>query len=109
MADNTGAFEYDEDEAVKYIQNYLPQEMKERFSDNDINYIIDIMYDFYDEKGLLDEDVSDDDMVDLDEDELISYVLKNVKKDKLIKFSEEEITFIIQGELHYCESIGMFD
>lgn len=109
MTDNTGFFEYDEDEAVKYIQNYLPQEVKGKFSDNDINYIIDIMYDFYDEKGLLDEDVSGDEVVDLDEDELIAYVLKNIKKDKLINFTEEEVTFIVQGELHYCESLGMFD
>lgn len=107
---NTETFEYDEDDAVKFIQNYLPQELKDRFSDNDINYIIDIMYDFYDEKGLLDDDASDnDELVDMDENELIGYVVKNVKKDKLLQLAEEEITFIVQGELAYCESLGMFD
>jgi hypothetical protein len=107
MNNNTESFEYDEDAAVKFIQNYLPQELKDRFSDNDINYIIDIMYDFYDEKGLMD-DASDEDMVDLDENELLEYVVKNVKKDKLLKLTEEEISFIVQGELAYCESLGMF-
>ena len=109
MTDNTESFEYDEDEAVRFIQNYLPQELKDHFSDNDINYVIDVMYDFYDEKGLLDDETSGDETIDLDEDELISYVLNSIKKDKLIKLSEEEITFIVQGELQYCESIGMFD
>ncbi|GAB6011430.1 hypothetical protein [Viscerimonas tarda] len=109
MANNTEPFEYDEDEAVTFIQNYLPQELKNRFSDNDINYVIDVMYDFYDEKGLLADDTSDEEVIDLDEDELIAYVQKNVKKDKLVKLTEEEITFIVQGELQYCESIGMFD
>ena len=109
MTDNTESFEYDEDEAVRFIQNYLPQELKDHFSDNDINYVIDVMYDFYDEKGLLDDETSGDETIDLDEDELIAYVLNSIKKDKLIKLSEEEITFIVQGELQYCESIGMFD
>jgi hypothetical protein len=107
MNNNTETFEYDEDDAVKFIQNYLPQELKDRFSGNDINYIIDIMYDFYDEKGLMD-DASDEDIVDLDESELFEYVVKNLKKDKLLKLTEEEITFIVQGELAYCESLGMF-
>lgn len=100
---------YDDDEAVKFIQNYLPQEMKEKFSDDDINYIIDIMYDFYDEKGYLNPDISDEEVIELDEDELIKYVIKNTKKDKIANFTEDEVTFIIQGELQYCESIGMFD
>ena len=30
-------FIYDEDESVKFIQNYLPQELKGKFSNDDIN------------------------------------------------------------------------
>lgn len=100
---------YDEDDAVKYIQNYLPQELKGKFSNDEINYIIDIIYEFYEEKGLLDEDSSEDQIIDIDEDELTNFVLKNTKKDKLKEFSAEEITFIIQGELAYCESINLFE
>lgn len=100
---------YDEDDAVKYIQNYLPQELKGKFSNDEINYIIDIIYEFYEEKGLLDESSSDDEVIDIDEDELTEFVLKNTKKDKLKDFSADEITFIIQGELAYCESIDLFE
>lgn len=100
---------YDEDDAVKYIQNYLPQEMKGKFSNDEINYIIDIIYEFYEDKGLLNESSSDDEIIDIDEDELTEFVLKNTKKDKLKDFSADEITFIIQGELAYCESIDLFE
>lgn len=100
---------YDEDDAVKFIQNYLPQELKGKFSNDEINYIIDIIYEFYEDKGLLDESSSDDEIIDIDEDELTAFVLKNTKKDKLKDFSAEEITFIIQGELAYCESIDLFE
>lgn len=100
---------YDEDDAVKFIQNYLPQELKGKFSNDEINYIIDIIYEFYEDKGLLEESSSDDVIIDIDEDELTQFVLKNTKKDKLKEFSPEEITFIIQGELAYCESINLFE
>lgn len=100
---------YDEDDAVKYIQNHLPQELKGKFSDDEINYIIDIIYEFYENKGLLDEDASEDLVIDIDEDELIEFVIKNTKKDKLTKLTSEEITFIIQAELAYCESLDIFE
>lgn len=100
---------YDEDDAVKFIQNYLPQELKGKFSNDEINYVIDIIYEFYEDKGLLNENSSDDEIIDIDEDELTEFVLKNTKKDKLKEFTAEEITFIIQGELAYCESIDLFE
>ena len=109
MAKNTNPQQYDEDDATRYIRNFLPQELKEKLSDDDINYIIDIVYDYYDDKGLLDENIQEDVIVDIDEEELLQYVIKNTKKDKVKAFSADEITFIIQGELSYCESIGIFE
>ena len=102
--------QYDEDDAVAFIQNYLPQEIKGKYSNDEINYIIDILYEFYDEKGFMDDSTTDEDqMVNIDEDEIIAYVLKNTKKDKINNFQSEDIAFIIQGELAYCESIGIFE
>ncbi len=108
MSDKNDSIEYDEDDAVKYIQKYLPQEMNGKFSDEDINYIIDIVYDFYESKGLMDE-IDEDTTIDIDEDEMIQYILKYTKKDKVNNFSEEDIAIIVQGELAYCESIGIFE
>lgn len=102
-------FIYDEEESVKFIQNYLPQELKGKFSNDDINYIVDLIYEFYDSKGYMNMDIEDNEEVDIDEDELVQFVIKNAQKDKVGKFSEDEITFIVQGELAYCDSIDMFD
>jgi len=99
---------YDDDEAVKFIQNFLPQELKEKFSDDDINYIIDLIYEFYDSKGYFNDD-NEDALVDIDEDELIQYVIKNAQHDGVGKYKTEEIAFIVQGELEYCESIDLFE
>lgn len=109
MSNQKDSIPYDEDDAVKFIQNYIPQEIKEKYSDDEISYIIDIVYDYYDEKGFMNEDTDEDAVVDIDEDEIVEYVLKNTKKDKINNFSSEDISFIIQGELAYCESIGIFE
>lgn len=100
---------YDEDESVKFIQNYLPQELKGKFSDDDINYIVDLIYDYYESNGFLSDDDEDDSEIEIDEDELVEYVVKNAKKDGIGKFDPAEIVFIVQGELEYCDSINMFD
>ena len=66
---------YDEDDSVRFIQNYLPQELKGKFSDDDINYIVDLIYDYYESNGMLDDD--SDEEVEIDEDEVVEYVVKN--------------------------------
>ena len=100
---------YDDDEAIKFIKNYLPQELKGKFSNDDINYIIDLIYEFYESKGYFDDNDDDDALVDIDENELIQYVINNAKKDGVGKYKAEEIAFIVQGELEYCESIDVFE
>jgi hypothetical protein len=100
---------YDEADAVKFIKNYMPQDMKGKFSDDDITYIIDLIYEYYEKQGFFDEDMDDDQEVDIDEDALVAFVVKNAKKDGVGKFSDDEIMFVVQGEMEYCDSIDMFD
>lgn len=110
MSDKEDLFVYDEDDSVTFIQNYLPQELKGKFSDDDINYIVDLIYEFYESKGYLNDDTADDEGdVEIDEDELIAYVIKNAQKDGIGKYEADEVTFIVQGELEYCDSLNMFD
>jgi hypothetical protein len=95
--------QYDEEECVKFIQNYLPQELKGKFNDDDILYLLDLAEDFYESKG--DIDLFDED----DEEELIAYIIKNAKEDGVGSFKAENISFILDGELEYCESINLFE
>ena len=61
----------------------------------------------FDDSSCWEEDA--DDEVDIDEDELVGYVIKNARKNGFADFDAEDIRFIVQGELAYCESLGMFD
>ena len=100
-------FVYDDEDAVKFIKNYLPDNVKEKFNDDDINYIIDLIYEFYDSNGFMDGD--DDKDIDINEDELVSFVVKSALSDGVGKYVAEDVSFVVQGELEYCDSIGMFE
>ena len=57
----------------------------------------------------MNEELPDDSEVEIDEDELTDFVVKNAQKDGVGKYTPEEISFIVQGEMAYCESLDMFD
>ena len=102
---------YDDATSVAFIRNYIPQELKELLSDDDIVYFVDLIYDYYESRGYIsdDDDLSDEEPIEVDEDELVDYVVRNAKKDGVGKFDPDQIRFIVQGELEYCESINLFD
>jgi hypothetical protein len=96
---------YDEDEAVKFILDSLPADAKERVDNDKIEYVLDVVYDYYDENGLIDEDSTEE--ASIDEEEMFKYILKNAKKDKM-GLSEEDIQLILDGEFEYGKSLGIY-
>jgi len=102
-------FLYDDDDSVQFIKNYLPEPVKQKINDDDISYIVDLIYEFYDSKGFLDGE--DDEFVDIefDEDELVAFIISNALSDGIGKYEAEDIALVVQGEMDYCDSIGMFE
>ena len=96
---------YDEDEAVKFILNFIPVDSKERIDNDKIEYVLDVVYDFYEENGLIDEDSTEE--ASIDEEEMFKYILKSSKKDKM-GLSEDDIQLILDGEYEYGKSLGIY-
>ena len=42
----------DDEKTIEFIKNYLPQDMKEAFSDDDLYYILDLIVDYYTTSGV---------------------------------------------------------
>ncbi len=96
---------YDEDDAVKFIVNFLPEAFKGKIDDSKIEYVLDVVYEFYEENGLIDEDSAEE--ASIDEEEMFKFILKCSKKDKM-SISEEEIELILEGEYQYGKSLGIY-
>jgi hypothetical protein len=101
-------FLYDDDDAVRFIQKNLPEELQNKFNDDAIHYIIDLIDDFYDTKGFLEEG-DDDEEVEINEEELVAFVVKHALSDGVGKYDANDISRIVRGEMDYCDSIGMFE
>ena len=97
---------YDDSEAVKFIQEHLPQEVQGKYTDDDILLMTDIMVEFYERNGWLDTD--EDEEIEIDVEEIVSYVANACKKDKDCKFdtNPELIRWVIEAELDYEESLA---
>ncbi|MFA7492930.1 MAG: hypothetical protein WCZ43_05385 [Proteiniphilum sp.] len=112
MSQEKKVLEYDEDDSLRFIRENLPEEMQDEFSDDEINYVVDLIYDFYEEKGYLDENEEDDSEIEINEDELLEYIGRNARKNREIlgrDYTDEQIEAIVAGELAYCDTLNLFD
>jgi len=97
---------YDEDEAVKFILHHLKTEGVTTLDDNKVEYVLDVIYEYYDEKGLIQEDTTEE--ASIDEEEMYNYIRKCSKKDK-IDVTDDEIQLMLEAEYQYGKSIGVYD
>lgn len=98
--------EYDDQAAIVFIKKQLPSELN--ITEDEIQYILDVIYDFYESKGLLDEDT--DEEVEIVEEELLHYILKAVKKDEMgvDKLTEDTVQLVLDAEYEYSQSLGVY-
>ncbi len=102
--------DYDDDEAtIAFIKNYLPQDLKDKFSDDELQYFIDVIADYYTSSGCLDEDPDEEGFINIDVEEVVNYIVKEAKKDKMGDYDPDDILFVVEGEMEYGTSIGMID
>jgi hypothetical protein len=103
--------DYREEEAIKFISNSLPANMKMLVKEEDIEYVLDFIFDFYNEKGYLDdENEESDESVEIIENEMFNYIMEKIEEDgKSNKFPENVVAAIMEGEFEYCKSVGVFE
>lgn len=105
----SNSMQYDEDEAVKFIRALLPSDKQDRYTDDEILYVIDIMYDWYEKNGYLSLDSEVTEEEDADISAMTAYVKKEIRRDGEIEMDPDDIEIIVKGELEYEESIEDFD
>lgn len=108
MATADEFFLEDEDDArtVEFIKSYLPQDYKEKFTDDDLYYILDLIVEYYTTSGCLDEEPDAEGYIDIDQDAIVAFIMKESKRDKMGPYEEEAVFFVVQGEMEYGNSIG---
>jgi len=94
--------QYDEDDAVKFIGNYLPQELKAKFPEDTLYYLLDLLCEFYEKNDFLNEEDEEK-----EERELIAFIVQQAKKDKVGDFSPEDILLVLRAETAYTDTLDI--
>jgi len=96
--------DFDEQAAIAFIRERLPQASKD-IDDDEILNVIDMIWDYYDENGFLDLDLADDGPDELDTADLISYTQRLNAKDRQSPLTTADVEAIVMAELEYEDSI----
>jgi len=104
--------EFDDSQAIEFIKNHLPEEQKTQIDEDAIQYVLDLVCEYYEENGLLDDD--NEEMFEVEEseiaeDDMFNYISALVKKEKVFEMSDEQLQLILDGEFAYGKSIGIYE
>ncbi|MBE6274795.1 MAG: hypothetical protein E7096_00345 [Bacteroides sp.] len=95
----------DDAKTVEFIQSYLPQDLKDKFTEDDLYYILDVIADYYTSSECLEAEPDEEGYIDIDLDEVVDYVVKEAKKDGMGPYEAEDVFFVVQGEMEYGDSL----
>lgn len=101
-------YKFDEDDAVKFIRSTLPEEVSQKYDDDEILCIIDIIWDYYEKKGMLSLNLDETEDEVLDIDDLTKFVKKEVKNDNELLMDPKDVELVVKAELNYEESLEDF-
>ncbi|MBQ7553393.1 MAG: hypothetical protein IJT46_03415 [Bacteroidaceae bacterium] len=99
------ADDLDDEKTIEFIKGYLPQDLKGKFTDDELYYFLDVIDEYYANSGILDEEPDADGFVEIDLDKVVDYVIKEAKKDQIGEFEHDDILFVVQGEMEYTETL----
>lgn len=96
----------DDDKTIAFIRSYLPQDIKDKYTTDQMYYLLDLIDEYYIESGVLDGEADEDGFVEIDLEEIVKFIIKESKKDDMGEFDADELLLIVQGEMEYGNSLG---
>lgn len=96
---------FDEDNALQFIREAVGQKISDKYSDDELLFVIDTIWDYYENHGFLSLDMDETEDEILDTDELVTYVKKEISNDEELVMDPADISAIVKAELEYEESL----
>lgn len=96
--------EFDELKAVEFINQRLVENGRNSYGEDQVLNVVDMIWDYYEENGLLEVESDPDDGDDVESD-VIDYVIRMLKKDKQAEIAAEDVPLMVRAEMEYEDSI----
>ena len=85
---------------IAYIREQLPADLKEKFSDDQLLFIIDAIGTYFYTSGILE---SNSDEVDIDMEAVSDFVCSEAKEEGEGPFDPQEVFFVVEAVLDFQE------
>lgn len=105
MVDEFMLEDMDDDQTVEFIKNYVSQELKEKLTDDDLDFFLDTICDYYCDNGTFEQEPDSEGCVDVDVDAVAAYLLKESKKHQIGDYDLDDMIQIVNGELEFGEQL----
>lgn len=88
---------------IAYIRENLPSDLKDKYADADLLYIMETIMDYYFTSGILDAQPDKDGYVDIDLQQVADHVCKHAAEERHATYDPEEVFFIVQADMDFQE------
>lgn len=88
---------------IEYIRENLPADLKDKFSDADLLYIMECIMDYYFTSGILDVQPDKEGYVDIDLQQVADHICQKAAEENHANYDPEEIFFIVQADMDFQE------
>jgi hypothetical protein len=107
MQEEMDLIEFDDSQAINYILECLPAEEKGNIGEDDVQYVLDVICDYYEANDLFDENDKVEE-AEIAQDDMFNYIYSIVEKEKEVKLTAEQLQLILDLEFEYGVSIGIY-
>lgn len=97
--------EFDENKAVEWINRALVAAGRQAYDSDQVLNVVDMIWDFYEENGLLDVDAGFDEPDEDIEPDLIDYVTRMLRKDPGATVDAADVPAMVKAEIEYEDSV----
>ena len=85
---------------MAFIRKQLPQDMKDKYSDEQLLWMLDEIVEYYVSSGVLD---TNDDEIDIDMEKVAAYVCEQSLKQGQGELDQQEVSFVVEADLDFQE------
>ncbi len=92
--------EQENEREIAFIREQLPLDLKEKYSDELLQWMLDTIVEYYYTSGILE---SEDDEIDIDMEKVAAYVCQRAEEDNQNSLDAQEVFFVVQADLDFQE------
>ena len=106
MSEEKDFIEVDDTECIKFILNYLPAELKGKVTDDDVQYVLDLICEYYSANDLIEEDTVEE--ATIAEEDMFNFIWAAIRKEQIVEMDEYTLEAILDAEFEYGKTIGIY-